>query len=1338
MGRALRRLTFGSAGLAPRSDRGSTLIFVLGILALLSLFAITFASITRLERTASANYMDESRADVVARAGLNAGIAGLRACYETPGFNASLPVTGSYSQTGPTVPPANGGGYSNPQDPWFFRGTNAVTAKTGNGVPLKLAVNASTSGLLSFSTPLTGSDPVYNAAPPYGYGLASLPQVTPFISGSVGGTYVTNGDVYSLKVLDCQGMLDANSNDLGLAVPDLKSGSGTVPLLQAFGDAVLTEEQAMASDLAGTFANTSTMPVLNTLLPVAPLPNGSGTQSNANYENPFAKTTTAGTSGVTAFLAFKNALPGSRFHHKKELNEAFVSLSFAIGTNSNAGSESQDRMQRRGDDWYTLFKDYMTCWGESDPNVVQGKQDVTLPANAFEKKTAAQVSGPRNPVNLNTAPKPVLLAVLLSVSATLIDPAQVVDYGWDSTTNKSLQGEDNNPNEKVNITRNSGDTFNSWPIAPYKHGAVQKKTIATATDVPKIADLIINNRPYRSWGDVYHIFDLNFQGKIPGSTPLPQDELAAVLGALCPCYLPLGWNPDRSLFYWGDDDQNPDTDSPLKVCADKAGCYAIAEGCFNSGVFEIESLGCVYAGGSTSPYIAGQAYRRVVVRIGGTTWIRGENDLSTNLSQAMGAPSPAGQPNSKLGGWVQAQPIPTSTGYKSSNTWPGAAPLDGTTPGKVVADGWLQERDYGVTAGNHTDNHTTCASDWQNYFSRQPAGFGAPVNDSGTTATTDQGHVEMWVKMPQDLSGNLAGTNECLFERTRSYDPGMRHAEPGQQQASKNRATTEQQINNDAAHNNSLDTSQGGHNTGSDTNIANANTTAQDSGSGDNTLASDDGSGGNPTGVTDIGVGVRLERYGNKLYACRFFFGFSDGAAPGHDSGATEDGGTTSNTSNGDGGSSITNYKDPCVDPYWNTHPNPTDAFSQIHQQLWSDALDTTLGWRPGTWHHIYLSWSASSMTMNLYLDGVANGNEVGGGLTDYSGNAWNGSAYAWQNSTPGFYPQNLTGQQEADAQSAYNSAKHDANEMQHKLQHAPGGYPTQPGGNPLWTPPDAPDGQGSPILTTTSGSDYITYYDNWNNDQQTMNQTAVSTQTWAGDVNSANVPTFSANIGLMKMMLRTYWTTVPAGTTDLYRWEALGYHLVGFGGKDYTSITSLGTQNTPFKLQSTLYDRWCNGTFDGLREDEANPTPPTDFKSVARFAPPSGGATVTVPINFTTAPTWKPCAWGFFPMLAYVTDPSDSTNKLPCKVEAGDESSTPQLSGPDRFGGGRSFWSVASGVRTYSPPSGGNATFNATIKFKPQSNAYSTVTPWALAGVWVTYEVPTQVLEGGLGVEAP
>lgn len=1165
-----------------RNARGTTLIFVLGILALLSLFAISFASMTRLERTASANYMDSVRADFVARAGLNAGVSTLRSSFRSPSVNPG--------QT--PAPPTTPGGFMSCNDPWWYRG-HALnsTASTpamplpGNGIPLLVAMASQDATKPALSLPLNtvAGDPLQASPPSISLGGAGN---TLQISGTVGGTYVTKGDVFFLKILDCQGMLDANMNatDLQAALPTL--GSEVLTDLTAL-SATLVADNILKQPIQTGYT------VLDSILPLKTRP--MGTTPASAYPSPFSQG-----AWVNAFINFRNNLPGGQFRSKDQIHAAFQAISVAAGSGP-PGGEDQSRISQRGDDWYTLYRDFLSCWGEVDTNVVANGSSVTLPAH-----TVATSMASRRPVNLNTAPRSVLTTVIASIMASILDPAQIVEA--------------DNTADQVTVICNT-QTIQRHPIRPYKHGPAPTVPQLSVSDARLIAqalvDYRVNTGPFRSWHDVY--LCLNAQ---VGQGGLTNDKLAAALGGLCPCYLPLGWNPDRSLFYW-DDVADPDAGTPLKVCVDKSGSTTIAEGCFNSGVFEIESLGRVYAG-VTTPYVAGEASRRVVVQIGGTTWIRGQNDLAASVTDAVGAPEPSSfASGNKVGGWVQAQPA--TTGFLGGG-WGGESSNKALeSGGKVIADGFLAEREYGSNDTPHTDT----LSEWQTHFftkDNQPA-----------WGSSDQGHFETWVKQPQDNTQGIdEGTNESFFVYTRGQQPLDRHAEPGQFTGG--------------------GMGEGGQTSSGIESAINGN-------------------------VTDMGVGVRVEKYGNKLFVCRFFWGFPDGASPAV-------------------------VGQPTVAGPNATGSNPTVPYDEMHRFVWSPSLP----WKPGTWHHVYVSWSG--MTINLYLDGVL----AGSGADDPGV----GQGYAWQSPTvPGFYPpghpdetdriaadQAIMDQQAAimtNAQTAMNNAStamnNDLTQMQ-ALSPPTGLTPT--GGAWPSLNNDRNQQQNTYNTAQTTYNTAQTAYNNANADRlAAIAEQGGNNSVWATDVSGM---TFSAQAGLNKMKLRTFYP--PLGGVDYMRYDLLGYHLgPGYGDQPYTTLTSLGTSGSPFKLQGTMFDRWCNGTFDSIVVDSTTNAP--SQASTYRFGTTPG----TVNLALTFPGSYVVRSFGFMPILAHAP-----TNA--CGVSALGTT----LSGNDRLGDGRQVGGATGYTGGYS------------LTFTPGDHL--NVTPWALAGVWVGYEMPTAVLEGGVEVD--
>ncbi|MFC1588450.1 hypothetical protein ACFL54_09075 [Planctomycetota bacterium] len=134
----------------------SVIFVVLGVLALLSVLAITFVSMTRLERSISRNYVDRTRAIMAAESGIEAAIAkltGLTGGVLSPDEMAQMAY--------------------NPDDP---------DAAFGDAVKF------------SFQSEIPGPGDRK-------------------ISGAVGNTYIQNGDYYQLRVEDESGKLNLNDNN---------------------------------------------------------------------------------------------------------------------------------------------------------------------------------------------------------------------------------------------------------------------------------------------------------------------------------------------------------------------------------------------------------------------------------------------------------------------------------------------------------------------------------------------------------------------------------------------------------------------------------------------------------------------------------------------------------------------------------------------------------------------------------------------------------------------------------------------------------------------------------------------------------------------------------------------------------------------------------------------------------------------------------------------------------------------------------------------------------------------------------------------------------------------
>ena len=148
--------------LQPRSqrddDRGSMLVVALGILTLLSILALTFVSLMRLEQTASTNYVDGVRARLIAEAGLELAMAQMKRTAGTEGF-------------------------SDPNADWIY-------AQGNYWVPLEEAT--------AIRRGEPGDSPTLNT-------------IRASYAGGMGASYANGKDLYKIKVIDTQTQFNINS-----------------------------------------------------------------------------------------------------------------------------------------------------------------------------------------------------------------------------------------------------------------------------------------------------------------------------------------------------------------------------------------------------------------------------------------------------------------------------------------------------------------------------------------------------------------------------------------------------------------------------------------------------------------------------------------------------------------------------------------------------------------------------------------------------------------------------------------------------------------------------------------------------------------------------------------------------------------------------------------------------------------------------------------------------------------------------------------------------------------------------------------------------------------------
>ncbi|MFC1588047.1 hypothetical protein ACFL54_07045 [Planctomycetota bacterium] len=170
---------------------GIILVMVLGVLALLSVMAITFVSMTRLERSISQNYVDKVRTQLIAESGIDFALQQL---YMFPGGSLSpenlqrLGYQDSESEAGDLIP--------------------------------------------SFASP-----------------ESTDPQGHP-VSGAMPGTYRPGGDFYKLKVTDNSGKLNINEINSPIDSEELGTFGRMFKLLTLLGDELFLAEEGPGVGMA--------------------------------------------------------------------------------------------------------------------------------------------------------------------------------------------------------------------------------------------------------------------------------------------------------------------------------------------------------------------------------------------------------------------------------------------------------------------------------------------------------------------------------------------------------------------------------------------------------------------------------------------------------------------------------------------------------------------------------------------------------------------------------------------------------------------------------------------------------------------------------------------------------------------------------------------------------------------------------------------------------------------------------------------------------------------------------------------------------------------------------
>ncbi len=294
----------------------------------------------------------------------------------------------------------------------------------------------------------------------------------------------------------------------------------------------------------------------------------------------------AGTGG--AIVAFRDGLPGARFEHKTQIREAFRSI---------AGVTSAEA-DRRAD----LIDDFVAVHGWRD--TAAAKPEATAPS-VVPRATYDSAPRGRYPINVNTAPRPVLVAMLANLGG--------FELGVATQANALAL----NPNP---INGNAPIAGIPTDGARLERVSVPDTDIITVVLARAVADEIIGARtatPFRSFEQVR-----TFLAGLGGGAALTDLQQRVVVANALPSAAMDDWNPDRCLRLGV---QKTDLFYNRGTTTVDAVDSGTSEMSFSSmGFYEIESMGRVVG---RDGIIAAEAVVEVVVKVFDVVRHRTERDF---------------------------------------------------------------------------------------------------------------------------------------------------------------------------------------------------------------------------------------------------------------------------------------------------------------------------------------------------------------------------------------------------------------------------------------------------------------------------------------------------------------------------------------------------------------------------------------------------------------------------------------------------------------------------------------------------------------------------------------
>ncbi len=426
-----------------RSRRGYVLLVTISLLALLSLLATAFVTLTRIEQQTSVAYSDQVRARMLAISGIDHAVGVLRRTQGSSLF--SIPAEQK-----------TGGSAYEFAEMFYYRGDVSTSANDGTrplgiGIPLRRATRPSyirrnAGGSAPVNAPTTNVDDQAVS------GFDRRPIYLP-------GLHIATGDHFRLKIFECSMMINLNM-------------AASQPLQQMLVTLVDSIYDGANPDLQTLFsqpvAKRDTVPAGKPAMKAVAAPGPTGGLAEA-------------------IVTFRNTLPGARFSRKEELLGV-------PGVTQDVYNLLKDYVTVYGFGDHQVSKP-IPDWPKNAPNYDYYTGAVTASRPILANET-------RFPVNMNAAPPEVLVAVIASIRGKFVqalnDPANPTAYR--GTPRKVLGDSEGatipyvdavNMARRIVSRRRTVGAFKNW--REVKLWLVQQKSIGPAFTNPDTPDLVWAN-----------------------------------------------------------------------------------------------------------------------------------------------------------------------------------------------------------------------------------------------------------------------------------------------------------------------------------------------------------------------------------------------------------------------------------------------------------------------------------------------------------------------------------------------------------------------------------------------------------------------------------------------------------------------------------------------------------------------------------------------------------------------------------------------------------------------------------------------------------------------------